>query len=233
MNIEIYALCHQEADIIPYFMRHYKQYGQVFLMEGHSTDGSAELARLRGAIIVPVDTNDEVRDDIFTDIKNNCWKDSKADWVIVCDMDEFVYHPDMINYLSTIKDTIVIPRQFEMITDIYPTTDKQIYDEVRYGFEMPSKMFLFQPQKLKNISYGVGAHSAQPEGEVYINKSSEIICMHMKFLSVNKVIERNRYLTSRFSDINRKNGWGWHTSLPPAAIVDTFNDNKNKLIKVL
>jgi hypothetical protein len=233
MNVEIYALCHQEAKIIPYFMRHYSQYGQVHLFESHSTDGSRELAESLGAVIIPVDTGNEVRDDIFTNIKNNCWKQSKADWVIICDMDEFVYHPNFIEYLETVPETIIEPRTFEMIIDVYPTAEGQIYEEVQYGFETTTKMFLFRPQSLKEIAYTAGAHTAQPEGTVYINRTSEIVCMHMRHLSLNHIVQRNAYLSHRMSEVNKKNGWGWHTGMSEKAVSEFFNSNRKNLIKVV
>jgi len=233
MKIEIYALCHQEATIIPYFMRHYNQYGQVFLYEGHSTDGSAELARSLGAIIIPVDTGNKLRDDIFTDIKNNCWKASRADWVIICDMDEFIYPPNLVAYLETIKETIILPRHFEMVSDVFPTTKGQIYEEVQNGFETKSKMFLFRPTSLTSMNYGIGCHDAVPEGIVHINRTSEVICMHMRYLSLERILMRNAYLSGRRSEINKKNGWGWHISIPANAAEEFLNENRSKIIKVL
>lgn len=233
MNIEIYTLCHQEAKIIPYYMRHYSQYGTSFLFEGHSTDGSEELAKSLGAIIIPLYTNDKVRDDIFIDVKNNCWKKSKADWVVVCDMDEFVYHPDFVAYLETVKETIIIPRTFEMISDVYPTTKGQIYEEIQYGFEIFGKMFLFRPQELKEIGYGAGCHTAQPEGNVSINRNTEIICMHMRHLSIDHIVKRNAYLASRLSEENKRMGWGWHLTMPRETVEAYFNENRQRLIKVI
>jgi len=238
MNIEIYSLCHQEAKIIPYYMRHYNQYGKVFLYEGHSTDGSAELAESLGATIIPLDTENQVRDDIFTDVKNNCWKDSKADWVIVCDMDEFVYHPDLENYLKTIDylekpTTIIVPTTFEMIADFFPTTEGQIYDEVKFGFQIRSKFFMFKPKSLYKMNYGAGSHDAQPEGSVYINRDSEVKCMHFRHLSIDHVVERNAYLYSRLSDENKRMGWGWHVGLSREKVEAYFNENRHKLISVI
>jgi hypothetical protein len=233
MNVEIYALCHQEAKIIPYFMKHYNQYGQVFLFESHSTDGSRKLAESLGAIIVPFDTGNEVRDDLFMDIKNNCWKDSKADWVIICDMDEFIYHPNFVAYLETVKETIIEPKTYEMISDVYPTTEGQIYEEVQYGFPTRTKMFLFRTQELFEIGYGAGCHDAQPEGYVSINRDSEIICMHMRHLSINHIVQRNAYLASRMSEVNKKNGWGWHTTMPAAQVQSYFDEHRANLVKLV
>jgi hypothetical protein len=148
-------------------------------------------------------------------------------------MDEFVYHPMFIEYLSTVKETIVIPRTFEMIADKYPTTGGQIYSEVQYGFEIQPKMFLFRPQELIEISYGAGGHSAQPEGNVRINRNIEIICMHMRHLSIEHIIQRNAYLSSRLSAENKRMGWGWHVTMPPVVVENYFNENRPKLIKVV
>jgi len=238
MNIEIYTLCHQEAKIIPYFMRHYNQYGQVFMFEGHSTDGSAELARSLGAIIIPTDTGNEVNDNIFTDIKNNCWKQSVADWVIVCDMDEFVYHPNFVAYLETIKDsTIIIPINYEMFSDVFPTTQGQIYEEVNMGFPYDkgsgTKFFLFKPREITSMNYSHGCHSASPEGNVSVNLDTEIIAMHFKHLSLEYVTNQRKYLWTRMSETNKRNGWGWHVGLPSKVTEDYINNNKSRLIKVI
>jgi len=233
MNIEIYALCHQEAKMIPYFMRHYNQYGKVFLYEGHSTDGSAELAESLGATIIPFNTDNQVRDDMFMDMKNNCWKESQADWVIICDMDEFVYHKNMINYLNTIRGTIIAPNTYEMISDTFPVTEGQIYDEIKFGFLTRKKFFMFKPLDISEMNYGAGSHDAQPEGNVRINGKSDIICMHMRHLSIDHVVNRNAYLYSRMSEINKQMGWGWHTSIPRKGVEEYFNENRSQLIKVL
>lgn len=233
MNLEIYTLCHQEAKIIPYFMRHYTRYGTVFMYEGHSTDGSRELARSLGAITLDLDTENQTRDDLMTDIKNNCWKSSQADWVIVCDMDEFIYHPDLINYLSTIPDTIISPRTFEMISDKFPDTPGQIYDEVQYGFDINRKFFLFKPQFIKSMNYGCGAHDAQPQGQVFINFQTEVICMHFRHLGIDHIVERNAYYAKRMSEVNKRHGWGWHVTQPRKAVEDYFNEHRKDLIKVI
>ena len=238
MNIEIYALCHQEAPMIPYFMRHYNQYGKVFLFEGHSTDGSAELAESLGATIIPVDTGNEIRDDIFTDLKNNYWKTSKADWVIMCDIDEFIYHPNFKEYLKTLDCTIVGPLWYEMFSDEFPTTGGQIYEEINMGFYFDpniydnTKFCLFKPQELTEMNYDPGCHSAHPVGNVKINDRSEVICMHMRHLSLDYVMSRNAYFSKRRSLINRKNGWGSHLESSREGVQSWFDSHKSQLVKV-
>ena len=120
-----------------------------------------------------------------------------------------------------------------MMSDTFPTTTGQIYEEVRMGFETRNKFFLFRPTQLIEIGYGAGAHDAQPQGNVIINYSSDIICMHMRHLSVDHVVNRNAYLYSRLSEINKEKGWGWHIGIPREEVEAYFNDNRVNLIEVL
>ena len=232
MDIEIYTLCHQEAPMVPYFMRHYSQYGQVFMFESHSTDRSRQIAEKMGAIIVDLPTGNEVRDDIFTAMKNNCWRESRADWVIVCDMDEFVYHPDMLEYLERLRCTVIAPKTYEMFSDTFPTTKGQIYEEVCYGSPIGSKYFMFKPTEITEMNFEVGSHSASPKGNVIINDSPEIICMHMRHLNIDYVVRRNAYFKSRRSQINKRNGWGTHVEANRDEIQRWYDVHKQTLIKL-
>jgi len=239
MNIEIYALCHQEASMIPYFMRHYNQYGKIFLFESGSTDGSAELAQSLGATIVPFDTGNQIRDDLYLEMKNNCWKQSKADWIIICDMDEFVYHPNFKEYLKTIEGTIIQPRHYEMFSDVFPTTQGQIYEEVTMGAtsdkerNTSAKLCLFKPQEITEMNYEPGAHFAHPTGNVMINDKNEVISMHMRHLNIDYIMKRNAYFVSRLSAINNEKGWGAHYRVSRENVQNWYDIHKPYLVKVI
>jgi len=237
MNIEIYALAHQEEKMIGYFMRHYSQYGIVHLFEGHSTDRTVEIAKSMGAVIIPFNTNNEIREDLFTDMKNNCWKQSKADWVIIVDIDEFVYHPNFKEYLSTLDDTVIVPQSYDMFSDDFPTTTGQIYEDVtmgvKYNYKTNCKSCIFKPQQITDINYKPGAHIADPQGNIKTNYDSEIIYMHMHNLGIDHVVTKNAYYSKRRSLINKKMGWGYHVDASANDVVKIFDTWKPSLIKVL
>lgn len=233
MNIETFILAHQEGRIIEYTMKHYTQFSDVVLLEGHSTDKTVEIAEAYGAKIVKVDTGDKVDDTVFTNLKNNCWKDSRADWVIICDADEFVYRPNIVDYLEKTDATIFMPRLFNMFSEVFPTTKGQIYDEVKLGKEGGSKMNLFKPSEIKEIGYGFGCHEAYPSGNVKLNISSDILTLHMRHLSVDYVVKRNAYLNSRRSEENKKHGWGFHLESPPEAVKKYFRNEMTKAWPVI
>jgi glycosyltransferase involved in cell wall biosynthesis len=237
MNIETYVLAHQEEPMIGYFMRHYSQFSQVILMEGHSTDNTVSIAKHFGAKHMPVDSNNEINDDIWTKLKNNCWKGSKADWVIICDVDEFMLHPlgvlELLDYLQFTRYNIFLPRLFNMFTDNFPTTNGQIYDEVKYGREGGAKMNIFKPNEIKEINYTVGCHHARPEGDVRLDINSPLMTLHMSHLSVDYTVRRRKYMFNRLSEVNKKMGWGYHLAAPEEEVRDYMQKEMTALIKVI
>ena len=211
MRIDTYAICYNEERIMTYFLRHYLQYGDVYLFDNHSTDNTVKIAQQAGAKVEYYDSGGELRDDIYIKIKNSCWKDSKADWVIVVDADEFVYCPILLDVLKDTKYTAYEPKWYEMFSQEFPTTPGQIYDEVKMGYEAWPKLNLFRPSEVKELKYEVGCHLVHPEGNVKLNYvDSPIRTLHMRHLGKQYIIDRNGIYAKRMSEINKKNGWGWH-----------------------
>ena len=233
MLIETYILAHQEEKIIGYTMKHYTQFSKVIVFEGHSTDRTVEIAESWGAEVRKVDTNNESNELIFLDIKNNCWKGSKADWVIVCDTDEFVYCPNLIEILETTDSTVFLPRLFNMFSEVFPTTEGQIYDEVKMGKEGGSKMNLFRPDQVEEINYDVGCHVSRPTGNIKLNLTSPILTLHMRNLSKQYLIEKCAYISGRLSQVNKDNKWGYHVSFPPLKIIQDFNNESTALLQIV
>ena len=115
MKIQVHTLAHQQVELVPYVMRHYSGWADVIAYAGYSTDGTEQLLEKMGAKVVFLETHNQANDQIFMDMKNNCWKGSNADWVIVTDFDELVHHRvSVYNYLKNTKATVIRPAQYEM-----------------------------------------------------------------------------------------------------------------------
>ena len=102
--IHCYFLCYNEENILPHLLRYYSDFCEkVFIMDNMSTDNSHEIIKtFEKAEIIPYNSNNELRDDVYLMLKNNLWKKSRgvADYVIVGDADEFIYHPNLLVTLS-------------------------------------------------------------------------------------------------------------------------------------
>ena len=233
MTLETFAVCYNEERMMPYFMRHYSQYGSVTVFDNYSTDNSVKIAEEMGAIVFQFDSGGEFREDILTRLRNTCWKESTADWIIVTDIDELVYHKDLLKALQNIKGTVILPRMFNMYHDTFPTVKDQIYDEVKYGVEFNSKMSLFKRAEIEEMNYEPGCHFAHPTGNFDLNFTSRIISMHFKNMGQEYVNSRNKELASRQSAVNRENNWNWHLFNNEEWVKKDFEIAQTKLIKVL
>ncbi len=220
MKIHVYTLCWNEEVILPYFLKHYETIAEkIIVYDNKSTDNSLNILRAHPKVEIRIyDSNNQIRDDLYLGIKNNCWKEArdKADWVIVVDADEFIYHVDLYGFLEDHLlqgITLFKPKGYLMVSEKLPTTKGMIYEEIKTGIpqEASSKPVIFNPNKIEEINFSAGAHSCNPTGEVNLYESSgNLKLLHYKVLSLDYLLTRSRQCKERLSDINKQNNWGKH-----------------------
>lgn len=209
MNIEVYCPVNNEDKMIGYFIRHYSQFARVILLANNSTDKTVSIALELGAEIREIICPDEQSEEWLQMIKNTCWKGSKADWVMIVDADEFIYHPDLVSILQRTAATIFKPAYFNMFAKTFPKNKGQIYESVKCGLPggiWTDKTNIFRPSEITDINYSVGAHNAEPTGNA-IYGTEDIKTLHMRFLSEKYVVARHKYAAKRLKIQNRLNGW--------------------------
>lgn len=218
-TVHLYTFCFNEEDMIPYFLRHYEQFvDRFFIYDNGSSDLSLSLLREHPKVEVRKRftwwRHDNVR---FTRDKNNLWKQSrgKADFVIVCDMDEFLVHPKMDRLLEEAKangTTILKPEGFQMVSRHFPSTSNQIYDAINTGRRETifDKTVLFDPNNIDEIGFEIGSHISNPSGNVHLETPENLKLLHYSFIDLERV--RNRFLRSRkrLSLRNRIRPWSTH-----------------------
>jgi glycosyltransferase involved in cell wall biosynthesis len=236
MKIEVYCLANNEELLMPYFMRHYGRFADVIILESCSTDRTIQIAHDMGAEVWSYDMKDELNDQWFTYLKNTCWKDSKADWVMIADADEFIYHLDLVNILKSTDATVIRPRFYDMYSKKFPTTEGQIYDEVTMGVEQLApnpKMNIFRPVDILDMNYAPGCHDASPSGNVKIDIDTEIKTLHMRNLSLDYYLAKNQRHSQRRSQVNKDNHWGDHVDLPKEDMIRKFVNGIENAVKVI
>lgn len=236
MKIQTYILARNEELLMPYIIRHYSQFSDIIILINNSTDKTIEIAHNSGAEIWKYkDTNAFSLEEV-DGMKANCWKESNADWVIVVDADEFVYHPEIVRVLSESKATIIHPTFHNMFSEVFPTTKGQIYDEVTMGSDGDiwlSKMNVFKPREITNMNWGPGGHSAYPEGNVIIDNNSGVKTLHMRFLSRESVLEKHIENDKRRLQSDQDNGYGIQLEWREKEINDYYERYKSKLTKII
>jgi glycosyltransferase involved in cell wall biosynthesis len=214
MKIHLYAVAWNEEFMMPFFMRHYAKFCEkIIIYDNESTDGTAEIVEKMGGEIRTWSSNNKLDDSMYLEIKNNAYKKSRgsADWVIVCDSDEFIYHPNLVNLLSEYKSMgINFPKTegYEMIPNCFIEKDCDLVDNYKYGSRYVNldKRAIFNPNL--EIKYGPGCHSSNTPELAVQSENADIKILHYKYLNPNYLILRHKLLGSRLSDSNIQHNWG-------------------------
>jgi len=245
MLVEVHTLCHQEAKLIPFVMRHYRDWATVYayidtnpMSNGYPTDGSVELLQKWGANCINLNTAGEANDGIFVHMKNNCWKGSKADWVIVTDFDELVYAKDILKKLEgKFYTTLIRPPLFNMYSDSFPNDDSvsHLTDLVKEGTRGPAKYNTFKPNEIKEMNFEVGCHGARPTGNVVVEDEhgTDVMTLHYRNFGKEYVFNRNDYTAKRLSALNKRMGWGLACTLSHDIIGKYLDEQRESKFKIL
>lgn len=234
--VHYYAVCWNEEKMLPFMFDYYRQFVDHFTIYDNYSDDSSEaiINSHRRAKVIKF-KSDGFNDTIHQQIKDNCWKRSrgKADFVIVCDIDEFLYHPDMEAFLAdSLKKHYSIFRTsgYDMYSQEYPKYERGVLltDIEKNGVraERYDKPILFDPHRIVKIQYEVGAHKAYPKGVVRRRESQdELKLLHYKNLSLDYVLGRAAIYAERLSKVNKENHWGTHYLEKEARIRKEFCQN--------
>ena len=212
MTIDVYSLCYNEEIILPYFLKHYKKFARnITIYDNMSTDNSVNIMNEYGVNVIPYDTQGKLEESAFLNIKNNSWKGSDADWVIVCDTDELIYHENIIEALTNTHANHIVTEGYEMMSETLPTTEGQIYEELKFGYFKTdySKACVFKPSEVTDTNFGPGCHFSSPTGPNIISiRDSGIKLLHYKYLNREVLIKKYAHYKVRQSQEMIRNGWG-------------------------
>ena len=252
MIIHVYAICWNEEKILPFFIRHYSSIAEkIIIYDNESSDRSREIIESSPKCIYrSYNSNNTIRDDLYASIKNNVWKESRgiADWVIVVDIDEFVYCPTdffkEIKRLNKIGLSIITPTGYNMIADnIVWDSEKQLHELCKYGslWIPESKPCVFNPNSVREINYNYGGHKCRPKNlwQKYKNRyltriiKNNLFVLHYKYLGLQYTVDRYKSLRSRLSDYNKSVAAGVHYLKSDEKVVEEFNRIKSEAKQII
>lgn len=227
MTFELFTQAINEEYLLPYMHEFYSKItgGNIIfnLYDNNSTDNTVEIAKNLGFNIFKAKSNGELRDDLLLHFKNNVWKNSKADFVIVCDVDEWINIPsDISNY------TIIKSEGWNMVGD-GEQTPAQI-DKGVYSFYY-DKTCVFSPKHIQEINYTIGGHTCNPVGNlVYYPINPKLY--HMKFISQEFLLKKYDLIKRSLSDINKMYGWSRHYLVSEQEIINEYREILKNSIKI-
>ncbi|MEH6517307.1 MAG: glycosyltransferase family 2 protein [Halioglobus sp.] len=136
MNVHAYILTYNDERIIGGTLSHYAEFcSRIFLMDNMSSDKTVEIAKTFANVTIIPWSMENYDERMLVKMKTRTYKDFSrrggqhttevADWIIVCDADEILYHPEITQLLERYSSAgITVPQTtgFNMIdeTDILP-----------------------------------------------------------------------------------------------------------------
>lgn len=236
MTIHVYTFCWNEMEILPFVVDYWKKYADhVYVYDNGSTDGSIEFLEKFDWITVRHFETPGKNNTVMKDMKNSVWKESKgvADWVVVCDLDEFFVAKDIRKSLQRVHDegyTIIYPNWYTFVTKDKPVYEegKMLHDNYPLAQHGPGKVIAFEPNKIDEINFTVGSHQWNPKGVVKYygqDQKGDIYTLHIcNNLGVDYKIKKYEIAKNRRSQHDIDSKHGMHYTMSQYMIKKDYNN---------
>ena len=146
---------------------------------------------------------------------NQCWKSSRteADWVIVTDIDEHLFHPSGRAYLSRCRTegvTMIPALGFQMISEREPTPGENLCLDYPIGapWKPMMKISIFNPDAIAEMKFAPGRHMSDPVGRIRVPDTDELLLFHYKYMGFEQTHRRHQQLRKGLGRLDMQQGWG-------------------------
>lgn len=230
--------------MLPFFFRHYDEFVQRYIIYADldSTDETLDILRAHPRVeIRPVSVSGDAQSlhQAGAALIKDCWKESRttADWVIMTDIDEHVYHPDLPGYLANCKKngiTIIPALGFQMLSKSFPSSDTHLSQQLTMGapWSQMSKLNVFSPADIDEINYTPGRHTANPEGNVVLPDSDELLLLHYKYIGFEYTHGRHEQSSQRLREMDIAHGWGHKWRWTREQLREDWDRFANQLVDI-
>lgn len=215
MSIEAHIVAWNEDDTIHLSIKHYQAFcSRIIIWDNHSTDNTQEIAKAMGCVVKTFGKPGELSDRALMELKNECWKShnpgqDRRDFVIVVDADEILFVDKYQFGLNRNLITLFKPIGWQVMSYDMPKED---WLEITYGHkdENYSKVVMFDPKKIREINYHIGAHVCSPKGEIVWLTSFGYLMHYRNVGGPQRLVDRHKLYRERLSEENKTRGFGKH-----------------------
>jgi Glycosyl transferase family 2 len=209
-----------------YSIRWYKSFCQkVSVLDLGSEDGTQEYAKSQGCEVRQFDCKKEFDDRLNRELKDREWMSSDADWIVIGDCDELICFPAGVDASFSCYEqqnfAVIKPYGYEMHSDVFPTTDGQIFDNIKHASREDvfyAKPMCFSRKLVTKTEFSMGAHALKAtlnDGKILnvdqrfpfaIPPAQMCHCHHI--YPIDEITARYQGVRDRMSAINKQMKWG-------------------------
>jgi glycosyltransferase involved in cell wall biosynthesis len=220
MKVLVMTLTHNNADILPFFLRHYSTFAdEIRVWDDLSTDGTVGiLAQNPKTKINDWPHRTGIDEDQFLLHWQAEYPKARGefDWVMVVDSDEFIFHPiiDWILLRELAVGTEVIETEgFNMTGDGLPKNDgrSQIWELSQMGVRAPvySKPVVFRPE-VERMDWNRGRHALG--GDPIFSSEPWLKLLHYRYMGADYTRAKNAKNYARCGLLSGDKGAAWSCS---------------------
>lgn len=235
-QLTVYVITYNEEFMLPFFIRQYRSRFSdchIVVCDNYSTDATVHIAKDHNCAVCYYDSNNELRDDYFLEIKNKIWKEPlqicnyadhvcQTKWCLVVDCDEIL---DITPSILVKDINIIKATGYNMFGENHRDLDR-----IKYGTfsQKYCKTCCWQPSEITAINYSPGAHHAFPKGNLKYN-TFPVNLYHYHYIGIEYLTAKYASMTARLSDENKKRDWSGHYARP---FIEQYNQIKQNKIKL-
>jgi hypothetical protein len=234
MEVHLYTRCWNDASMLGFFFRHYDGFVTKYVIyDDGSTDGSLDILRAHPRVdLRQMPPYEDPQSRVLSSkyLQDKIWQESKnkADWVILTDIDEHIFHTRFSNYLEKAKRhkvTVIPIIGFQMISETLPEDDGLLSVAVTSGMYDPgcNKPSVFSPDDIEETNFAVGRHAANFRGRLLLPPRVETLLLHYKFLGFERLKARHALYLTRQRPKDLDQGMGFHYGLSEADLRASWN----------
>lgn len=230
MKVTISLLTWNEELLLPFALSFYKNRFPncvINIYDNMSDDRTVEIAKREGCNVFSYDTGGQIQDAKYLEIKNNCWKDAKTDWVLVGDIDELLdINEHSLQHEENLGHTIIKTEGYHLVNKSTDPDNANLYG-MAYGIRaVPmDKSILFNKKFIKEINFDAGCHVCFPVGDVRYS-ANHYRLYHYKFIGENYTVNRTLSYGKRLSEFNKSQGWGMHYLMPEKELREWYKGHQ-------
>lgn len=198
--------------MLPLVCKHYAFADKITIWDNYSEDNSVRIAEKLGCEVMYFGKRGVLDDFSYLEVKHKVQTlSSRADWVIIADMDEILHVKGGVREFLTDQKakgvTAILTEGYNMFSEVMPNDLTDVTVAVRA--KQYDKLVCFNPQRIR-VRYGFGCHNARTAGR-YVASAEKALLLHYKFLGgIDRVYEKYEKNAARMSAFNRKNKLGFH-----------------------